>query len=283
MTSISRGDRQHLLDAAVREVAIHVSGRKSVIGAQRLDLRDRCVVGAKVPKTNIVEQRGILHGIDRRLPGGNKGKFLGIPIQAEGNRSRLDMPLDIGPLNRNLIRPHIDGMDDERQSGLQNKKAHDQDGRILVSPQPNKWQGPKRDHNEQPAQGQRELFVHVIRARHEGMGVEQKFIVAEINPGGKAEQQDNGNDADETRTRSARQQQGARPNRKSFARPVLETAVAKFFRQLPAFRRCPKNQGAKNRQHEHKSQHFRIEGQIEKIKRQAAREHLILPGIGGQP
>ena len=64
--------------------------------------------------------------------------------------------------------------------------------------------------------------------------------------------------------------------------PSIEPAVAKFFRQLPASRRRPKNQGAKNRQHKHKSEHFRIERQIEKIKRQAARKNLILPGIGGR-
>ena len=60
--------QQHLLDAAVREVAIHVGGRESVIRAQRLDLGDRRVVRAKVPQANIVEQRGVLHGIDRCLP-----------------------------------------------------------------------------------------------------------------------------------------------------------------------------------------------------------------------
>ena len=72
------------------------------------------------------------------------------------------------------------------------------------------------------------------------------------------------------------------PDRKSSARPVVERAVAKSFRQLPAPRRGPKNQGAKNRQHKHKSEHLRIEGQIEQVKRQAARKNLILPGIGGR-
>src|SRR4029077_18724858 len=81
--------------------------------------------------------------------------------------------------------------------------------------------------------------------------------------------------------RSAWQQQGTWPNRKSSARPVIEPTVSKFFGQLPASRRRPKNQRAKNRQHKYKSEHFRIEGQIEKIKRQAARKNLVLPGIGG--
>src|SRR5258706_206313 len=35
-------------------------------------------------------------------------------------------------------------------------------------------------------------------------------------------------------------------------------------------------------QHKHKSEHFRIERQIEKVKRQSARKNLILPGIGGR-
>ncbi len=116
--------QQHLLDAAVREVAIHVRGGKSVIGAQRLDLRDGGVVGAQVPQANIVEQRGILHGIDRRLRGGNEGKFLCVAIQAKGNGGGLDVPLDIGPLDGNFIRPHIDGVNDASgKTSLQNEKC----------------------------------------------------------------------------------------------------------------------------------------------------------------
>ena len=121
---------------------------------------------------------------------GNKGKFLGIPIQAESNRSRLDVPLDIGPLDGDFIRPHIDGVDEARQCQLQNKKAGDENDRFLVSPHPNERQRPERDDNEQPAQRKRDLFVHVIRAGHERVRVEQKLIIAEINPDRKAEQQD---------------------------------------------------------------------------------------------
>ena len=76
------------------------------------------------------------------------------------------------------------------------------------------------------------------------------------------------------RTKPARvapgKQQGARANRKSPVRPVVEPAVAKLFRQLPSSRRRPEYQRAKDRQHEHKSEHFRIEGQIEQIEGQAA-------------
>ena len=53
--------QQHLLDVAVDEVAVDVGVRKRVVGAQRLDLGDRGVVGAQVPQANVVEQRGVLH------------------------------------------------------------------------------------------------------------------------------------------------------------------------------------------------------------------------------
>ena len=61
----------------------------------------------------------------------------------------------------------------------------------------------------------------------------------------------------------ARQQQGTRPDRKGFARSVVEPAVTKCIRQLPAPRGRPKNQRAKDRQHNNESAHCRIEGQIE--------------------
>src|SRR6266851_6742423 len=143
-------------------------------------------------------------------------------------------------------------MNDERQNELQNKKAGDKNDRLLVSPHPNEGQRAERDHNEQPAQWERDLFVHVIGAGHEGVRVKQKLIVAEINPDGKAEQQNDGDNADEAGARSSWQQQRTWPNRESSARPVIESTVAKFFSQLPASRRRPKNQGAKNRQHKHK-------------------------------
>ena len=62
------GRQHYLLDVAFREVAVNVSAGEDVIRAQRLDLGDRCVVGAEVPEANIFEQRCVLHGIDRLLP-----------------------------------------------------------------------------------------------------------------------------------------------------------------------------------------------------------------------
>jgi len=133
--------QKHLLDAAIGKVAIHVSCGKRVVGAQRLDLPDRCVVGTQVPKANIVEQRGILNGIDRRLHGRRRKRtFRGVPVQAEGNRSRLNVTFDIRPLDRNLVRPHINGVNDARQTQLQDKKGHDQDRRLFILPHPNQRQ-----------------------------------------------------------------------------------------------------------------------------------------------
>src|SRR5216683_33317 len=114
---------QYLLDAAVDEVAINIGDGKSVIRAQRLDLRDSCVVGAQVPKTNIIEQRGVLQSIDSLLSGSSEGTFSGAPVQAKGNRRSLNMALDVGPLDRDLIRSHIDGANDARQDQFQNKSA----------------------------------------------------------------------------------------------------------------------------------------------------------------
>ena len=68
----------------------------------------------------------------------------------------------------------------------------------------------KTRNNEEPAQGKRNLFVHVIRAGHEGVGVEQKLVIAEKNPGSKTKQKNYGDYADEAGTGGARQQQGAR-------------------------------------------------------------------------
>src|SRR6266849_7323871 len=132
---VARGE-QYLLDAAVDEVAINVRVGESVIRAQRLDLGDSCVVGTKVPKTNIIEQRGALRSIDSLLPGSSEGTFTGAPVQAEGNRRSLDMALDVGPLDRDLIRSHIDGANDARQGQFQDKSGDYEGCRLLVPRRP---------------------------------------------------------------------------------------------------------------------------------------------------
>ena len=92
---------------AVDEIAVNVRVRKRVIGAQRLNLSDGGFVGAKVPKANIVKKSGILHGIDFFLPGSGERAFRGIAVQRECVDGRLNMALDVGSLNGDLVRPHV--------------------------------------------------------------------------------------------------------------------------------------------------------------------------------
>src|SRR6202035_4297787 len=115
---------------------------------------------------------------------------LRISVQAEGYGRCVDVPLDIRTLNRNFIWPDIDGMDENRQSNLQNKEAGNNRYGSFVLSQPHQWQCAERNSDEQPTQRKRNFFVDVIRARHERMRVEQKLIIAEINPHGETQQHD---------------------------------------------------------------------------------------------
>ncbi len=183
------GRQQHLLDAAIRKVTIHVRCRKSVVGAQGLDLTNRRVVGAQVPQADIIEQRGVLDRIDGRFPDGRRKRtFRSLPIQTESNRSCLNVTFDIRPFDRNFIWPHINSVDDSRQSQLQNKKRYHRDGSFFILPHPNQRQRSQRDDNEQPAQRQRDFFIHIIGAGHEGVRIQQQFIVAEKNPNRESKQ-----------------------------------------------------------------------------------------------
>ncbi len=153
-----------------------------------MNLSDGCAVGSKVPEPNISEQRCVLDRVDHALTGRCKGAFGGVAIKAKRSGGRLDMPLDVGPFDRDLIRSHVDGANDSRQSQLQDKTGHHKDDRLFEPRHPNQRQRCQSRNNEEPAQRESDLFVHVIGASHEGVRVEQKLIVAQINPGCKTKQ-----------------------------------------------------------------------------------------------
>ena len=100
------------------------------------------------------------------------------------------MALDVGPLDGDFIRPHIDGANDGRHGQLQNEKGPYQDRGLLVSRRPCKRKRRQDGDNEEPAQRKRNLCIHVIRAGHEGVRVEQKIVVAEKKQGRKTQQQE---------------------------------------------------------------------------------------------
>ena len=112
------------------------------------------------------------------------------------------------------------------------------------------------------------------------MRVQQQLIVAEKNPDRESQQQNYADDPHEAGARSARQKQRVRFKSNRVARPALEPSVSETFGQLPSTSCGPEDQRAKNRQHEHESEKLRIEREIEKVKRQAARKNLVLPSVG---
>ncbi len=146
--------QQHLLDVAVDEIAVNVGVRESVVRAQRLNLRDGCVVGAQVPQPGIRQQGCVLHRIDHALAGRREWFFGGVAVEAEGSGGRLNMALNVGPFDGDLIRPHVDGANDSRQRRLQNKTGQHQDNGLLELRQPHQRQRREGGNNQEPAQRQ---------------------------------------------------------------------------------------------------------------------------------
>src|ERR1700691_6731636 len=116
------------------------------------------------------------------------------------------MTLDVWALDRDLMRPDVDGADDVGQCSFKDKKTHYDEDCVLVSPHPEQRESRERGSNEEPAQRQSDLYVHVIRAGHERVRVIEKFVVAQKNPGCKAKQEDYGNHTDESGAAGSRQQ-----------------------------------------------------------------------------
>ena len=82
------------------------------------------------------------------------------------------MAFDVRPFDRDLIRSHIDGADNTRQSHLHDEKASHKDDCLLVSQRPNQRERREDGNNKEPAQRERNFLIHVIRAGHERVRVE---------------------------------------------------------------------------------------------------------------
>ena len=86
-----------------------------------MDLSDGRAVGSKVPEPSISEQRCVLDRVDHALTGRCESAFRGVSIEAKGCGGRLDVALDVGPFDRDLIRSHVDSANNGWQRQLQDK------------------------------------------------------------------------------------------------------------------------------------------------------------------
>ena len=102
-----------------------------------------------------------------------------------------------------------------------------------------------------------------VSARHEGVRIEQKLIVAEVNPDGKSEQQDDGENPDKAPARRSRQQPGF-PARSSdvLCGPLSNrAAVAEFFTSTAnPWAVAQKTRAHRIARREYKSERLRKEG-----------------------
>ncbi len=101
--------QHHLPKRAVDRVAIDVDVREVVVRADLLELPERVLQRAPVPKPNVLERRLIVRGIGR-LDGRLRGeRALGYPVEPVCLSRQLYVVGDVGPFPHQFVR-----LDDER-------------------------------------------------------------------------------------------------------------------------------------------------------------------------
>ncbi len=127
----ARGE-QSLPQAPVDLVAVDI-GVGIGIGAQRLALAQRVVEGAPVPQPHVIKQRLVLGEIDAAFLLRREIHRSRAMVDAVGGARRLDVPRDIGLLERQFIWTHVQAADQGRQHVV-DRQHYQASQRDLASP-----------------------------------------------------------------------------------------------------------------------------------------------------
>ena len=90
-------------------------------------------------------------------------------LEAEGAARGLDVGLDVGALERDLVRPHVERGDQRRHGELDGQRdRHEQ--RQLPAAHRHQHRGGEAGDDDQPLQRQADVLVDVVHADHEARG-----------------------------------------------------------------------------------------------------------------
>src|SRR5262249_32832941 len=158
---------------------------------------------------------------------------------------------------RDLVGLYVKRRDQRRDHKL-DEQSKRQDRRDEPALRPDRARGDQAGRNRQPLQGQRNLLIHVVDARHEAVVVPHHFIAAQKKAQSQREQENGRGAAQEPGLESALKTEDGRID-------LAAAEVREPVPQLPAARRDPVGQDADDRQREQKSAQIGVEGQIEEI------------------
>ena len=148
--------QQHLLVLAVDGVAVHVAIVKRIVSAQRLTLGDGVVEWAPLPEAYVIEQGFVLGGVDRGVRLSLKLHFADPLFDAECAASGVDVRLDEGLLQRNLVGANVERGNRARKGEIdQQRQSHARGQQPAAHPHQNGCRETRQ--NDQPLQRQADI------------------------------------------------------------------------------------------------------------------------------
>src|SRR3981081_1435413 len=94
------GAEKDLAELAIDDVAVDISVREDIVLPERLKLSDGIVESAPIPEANVVEQRAIFFGIDRRFEACGEVHLFDSCFEAVSGSRGLNVALDVRLLKR---------------------------------------------------------------------------------------------------------------------------------------------------------------------------------------
>ncbi len=227
--------------------------------------------GANIPEADVVEQVLVTGNVDTGLGMRLELHFLNALLQPVGAARGMYVPLDVRPLDGDLVRLNVKRRDQRRHCELDHQRQRHNAG----EQPPSCAHQAGRDHagdDRHPLQRQRDLLIHVIHSGHEAVVVPNHLVASKKVPHCQREKKNCAGAAQEFRLQSACQSKHGRIDFAALAQ------VRKRVAELPAASGQPIDQRGPDGYRKQESTQLGVERQVEKEEGEGRSEYRIAPG-----